>query len=320
MADIPRGADPSHRWYKKDPGPWSVETLSVDWMDAQRQRPVPAKIYYPAGAERSLPVIIFSHGTGGSRAAYAYLGQHWASHGYVSVHVQHLGSDTAVWQGQAEPMKSMRAAATSVENSVQRPRDVSFAIRALDEMARGDSVLSGRLDRERIGAAGHSFGAYTTLAVAGQVFVGPDGEEFHLAEPRVKAGVAMSPSAPRRRDRLEAIYGSIHIPLLHMTGTRDESPLGLTAAADRRLAFDHIRGADQCLVIFRDADHMVFSDHRRRLAAGAKDPQFHELIRMTTTAFWDAYLKEDSAARAALAAGLIAAIVADEGRVECKPV
>ena len=35
-----------------------------------------------------------SHGLGGSHEGYAYLGRHLASHGYVVVHVTHLGSDT----------------------------------------------------------------------------------------------------------------------------------------------------------------------------------------------------------------------------------
>ena len=56
-----------------------------------------------------------------------------------------------------------------------------------------------------------------------------------------------------------------------MTGTRDESPFGTTHIADRRLPFDHIAGVDQYLIIFRDADHMVYAGHK--LALGERqDP------------------------------------------------
>ena len=94
--------------------------------------------------------------------------------------------------------------------------------------------MAGRLDLGRIGVAGHSFGAHTALAVAGMLLVGPDGRELSLADSRVKAAIIMSPPAPRRPGLAGAIYAPIHIPCLHLTGTRDESPLGLTAVADLR--------------------------------------------------------------------------------------
>jgi predicted dienelactone hydrolase len=51
----------------------------------------------PATGPGPFPVIVFSHGLGGSREGYKYLGRHWASYGYVAVHVEHLGSDTAAF-------------------------------------------------------------------------------------------------------------------------------------------------------------------------------------------------------------------------------
>ena len=80
------------------PGPHEVAVLLAAWQDSRRQRQVPVKIYYPADGAGPFPVIIFSHGLGGSREGYQYLGRHWASHGYVSVHLQHIGSDQAVWE------------------------------------------------------------------------------------------------------------------------------------------------------------------------------------------------------------------------------
>ena len=54
---------------------------------------MPVKIYYPVDLSEPAPAVIVSHGLGGSREGYAYLGRHLASHGYVVVHVTHLGSD-----------------------------------------------------------------------------------------------------------------------------------------------------------------------------------------------------------------------------------
>ena len=224
------------------PGPELIDIAYYDWTDRRRDRAVPAKIYFPRSGAGPFPLIIFSHGTGGSRAGYAFLGEHWASHGYASLHVQHLGSDQAVWQRQPDPMKRMKAAAENPENATNRPGDVSFAIDQMELLQAGDSPLAGRLDLTRVGLAGHSFGAHTALAVAGQLLLGPDGQELSLGDSRVKAAIAMSPQAPRRIELAERLYQPIKIPCFHMTGVHDESPLGLTSVADRRVAFDHIRG------------------------------------------------------------------------------
>jgi predicted dienelactone hydrolase len=119
--------------YKKAPGPQKVEVLRLEWQDASRKRAVPVKIYYPAQATGACPVIIFSHGLGGTRETYEYLGRHWASHGYVPAHLQHAGSDDAVWRGATRPMETMRGALTDWKNAVNRPLDARFAI---DELTR----------------------------------------------------------------------------------------------------------------------------------------------------------------------------------------
>ena len=65
------------------------------WNDASRQRDIPVRLYWPAGASPNARValVVFSHGLGGSRNGYSYLGKHWAGLGFASLHVQHAGSD-----------------------------------------------------------------------------------------------------------------------------------------------------------------------------------------------------------------------------------
>src|SRR5689334_10887401 len=65
--------------------------------DEKRKRELPVLVYLPA-AKSPAPVVLFSHGLGGSRAGPAYLGKHWASRGYVAVFLQHPGSDESVWK------------------------------------------------------------------------------------------------------------------------------------------------------------------------------------------------------------------------------
>jgi hypothetical protein len=137
------------------------------------------------------------------------------------------------------------------------------------------------------------------------------------ADPRIQAAIEMSAPAPRGMENLDAVYRQIRIPMLHMTGTRDDSPIGDTKAAQRRIPFDHIQGADQYLVTFQGGDHMVFSGHLAEVNR-AKDPLFHNLILQGTTAFWDACLKADPKARAWLANGGYAAVLGKDGVLEEK--
>jgi predicted dienelactone hydrolase len=306
--------------YKKDPGPFAVAVERYDWVDASRNRPVPVKIYFPekgAGPfPGPFPVIVFSHGLGGSREGYEYVGRHWASHGYVVALPQHLGSDDAVWRGKEHPGPELRRAAMNLENAMARPLDVRFVLDRLTAMNKEKGPFEGRLDLERIGMSGHSFGGWTTLAVAGQVFPGRLGSAG-LADPRVKAAISMSAPVARFGSS-DTSYGAIRIPILHMTGTLDDSPIGDTKAGERRIPFDHIHGADQYLVIFEGGDHMVFSGQRLRGGNGTKDPLFHDLIRESTTAFWDAYLKGDAKAKSWLAEGGFREVMGKDGTLEVK--
>ena len=296
--------------YKKDAGPHAVQAHLFEWTDAGRNRLIPVKVYLPEG-QGPFPVIVFSHGLGGSRDGYEYLGRHWASHGYASVHPQHLGSDNGIFQGASGDLRD----AMGLASAVARPLDVRF-VRDRLETANGEpGPLQGKLDLRRAGMAGHSFGAWTTLAVAGQSV---PGEGTRLGDSRFRAAVTLSPSlmAISAKNPGE-VYGTIRIPMLHMTGTLDDSPIGpFPKAIDRRIPFDHIRGADQYLVTFDGGDHIIFAGYLAE--PGSKEALFLDLIREGTTAFWDAYLKEDAAAKRWLAEGGFAAALGTAGRWEAK--
>ncbi len=312
-------ADTAHLEYKKSAGPYSVEVVRYDWIDQKRDRKVPVKIYYPKSGDGPFPVIVFSHGLGGSREGYEYLGRYWASHGYVSAHVQHLGSDDEVWKGKpiSEIGEDMRKAAANLMNASNRPPDVSFAIDQLEKMNREDSPLKGRLALDKIGVAGHSFGAFTTLAIAGESFVTPGGRRVSMPDPRVKAVIAMSAPVTMGERDFDSAFAKIRIPCLHMTGTRDSSPIGETRAEDRRVPFDHMNSADQFLITFKDGDHMIFSG-RGRMRGSEKDEFFQSYIKVSSIAFWDAYLQNDAAAKKWLADGGFAKVLGDAGKFEIK--
>lgn len=300
----------------------AVATASFEWRDAKRDRVVPVKIYFPKDTAGPLPIVLFSHGLGGSRDGYEYLGRHWAGCGYVSVHLQHAGSDSAVWknQPQAERGSALQKAGGALASSVNRPLDVSFVIDELEPLNGSDSfVLHGRLDLKHIGISGHSFGGWTTLAVAGQTFITPL-QKSNLGDPRVIAGIQMSAPVNRNRSTLDESYGTITIPLMHLTGTKDFVALFPdTKAEDRRLPFDHMPHSETCFVNFKDGDHMVFAGAPRLSESErAKDATFQKLICAGTTAFWDAYLRDSAAAKSWLLDGGYAKLLGDNATFEHK--
>jgi hypothetical protein len=73
--------------------PSSSRTATLTLHDSDRNREIPLKIYYPDHISSSLPLIVFSHGYGGSREGYEYLGRGWADAGYIVIFPTHIGSD-----------------------------------------------------------------------------------------------------------------------------------------------------------------------------------------------------------------------------------
>ncbi|HVT61622.1 MAG TPA: hypothetical protein VHR45_24890 [Thermoanaerobaculia bacterium] len=299
------------------PGPYAVEAVEVNWIDADRRREVPAKIYYPKRSGGPFPAIVFSHGLGGSRNDFEYLGRYWASHGYVSVHVQHAGTDSRVLSA-PNPRETLLKAVKDPQLAIARLLDVTYAFDHLEALQSEPGPLKGRINLKALAVAGHSFGAWTALSTAGLASLGKNGEEPSLPDPRVRAVLLLSPPVPASKDRLALRYEGIHVPCFHMTGTLDDSPLGDVKAAERRIAFDHIASADQFLVTFSGGDHMAFSGRKPGSFGGENDALLQDYVKTSSTAFWDAYLRGETAAKAWLAGGALAAALGKDAKVEIR--
>jgi predicted dienelactone hydrolase len=270
----------------------AVTSITLEVEDTTRDRTLPLRVYLPVSAAPA-PVVLFSHGLGGSRDNNPYLGNHWAKRGYLVVFVQHPGSDETVWKTQPalNRMEAMKKAA-SLENVIARGKDIPVVIEALTAWNRQQPhPLHKRMNLDKIGMSGHSFGANTTQSVAGQVF---PGSRISFAEPRIDAGVMMSPGPPRLGDPATAFAG-IRIPCLLLTGTRDDSPIGNQTPEDRLKVFPHLKEAPAWQVVFDGATHMDFGQRSLR-GAEIKDTRYHTAILALTTAFWDSTLKGDAAA------------------------
>lgn len=302
--------------------PLQVKVIDELWHDTGRNRDVPVRIYEPVLPNpEPMPVVIFSHGLGGTREGYAYLGQYWASHGYLCVHPQHAGSDgPAILAGGLQIKQTMQKAVLDPQNLINRPKDVSFVIDRLEEENGAKGAFAGKLDLGRIGVAGHSFGAYTTLAIAGQQFTSPGGREFNFVDKRVKTAIAMSEQPPRALNADKSMT-QIRIPILHMTGTEDLSPFGDLKASDRRKPYDLTpANADQYLILFDGARHLTFAGVGVLLKeqSGQQTDDVHQAIESATTRFWDAYLRNDPAAQKELREGGLKKLVRPADQVESK--
>jgi len=165
-----KGAESSA--YKAVAGPFDTDAAAdVVLHDSQRNKDLHVKVTFPK-ADGKFPVIVFSHGFGGSKDTYASLTAYWAARGYVVIQPTHddsiaqrkaNGEINGVMQG----FSTLREDISDPAAWRNRTRDVSFVIDSLDEIERRVPGTAGKLDRSHIGAGGHSFGALTTELLGG---------------------------------------------------------------------------------------------------------------------------------------------------------
>jgi dienelactone hydrolase len=274
------------------------------WVDHERNnRSVAYKIYHPTQdsmtSAQKFPVIIWSHGLGGTRDGAGFIARYLARFGYIIVHVQHHGTDSVLWEGKAgHPWDNIRNAKIPRKAALQRYQDIPFALKCLEEGRDLSPQLQDEMDLQIIGMSGHSFGAGTTQIMAGQT-LGRGRRLYQFKESRFKAGIVYSPIPSFNRDDTGAeIYGGIDIPLFHMTGTDDFSPVDETGYEKRLEVYEHAHKADQHAFILEDGDHMIYSGSRGQLGETDNRERYEQLIMLSSLAFWDSYLRNDARAYA----------------------
>jgi predicted dienelactone hydrolase len=132
-------------------------------------------------AEGTFPIVLVSHGSGGSPLAYRTLAGRLARHGYVVALPEHPGNN-----------RDDNSLDGADENLAGRPRHLSLA---LDDLA-SDRRFAGRLEEDRVAIVGHSMGGYTALAAAGGHPRSQHGPIGVSSDPRVRALVLMAPATP----------------------------------------------------------------------------------------------------------------------------
>jgi predicted dienelactone hydrolase len=144
-------------WYPADAGTGKPETIFGGPPDQEIFAPVTVE----SGAEISktkqkYPLVVLSHGTGGSAVQMMWLGHYLAARGYIVAAVNHHGNTAAERQYVAQGFLLYW----------ERARDLSAV---LDKLL-ADPLFGPRIDRKRVGAAGFSLGGYTVITIAGGRF------------------------------------------------------------------------------------------------------------------------------------------------------
>jgi dienelactone hydrolase len=224
---IPGGVTPEiDELIKKTYKMSAAEIDKIYWNEAYRNA---------AARKGRFPLVIFSHGNGGSRNQNTFWCDYLASHGYIIVSADHTGN--ARWTI-VNGKPALFQASERNNSAKDRPRDVSFL---LDQMIRwdkgADKRFAGRIDTDHAAVTGMSFGSYTAHWAADQ-----DG--------RFKAVIAMSGAPPS--------HTNLTVPSLRMLGTEDRT-LGVGGnAAIRDNHAKHI--GPSFLLELKNGGHYSFTD------------------------------------------------------------
>lgn len=275
-------------------------------------------VYIPSGLNEPTPVIIISHGFGDVKESFTFLAEHLASHGFVAIVPDHVGSDL---QYREEYLQGRLNTLLSPMEFINRPQEISFLIDYLEDLVEDSPEWASILDLENIGVAGDSLGSSTALAIAGAEinyarlydacnpadillnfaiylecraqYLPP--QNYDLKDPRVKAIVAGHPLGG-------ALYGpegisQIDVPLLMVSGSEDiVSP----SVPEQFHPFIWLQTEAKYLALLNVGTH--FSSKPGRDAAG-----FFKLIagehrdvgsayyKALSVAFWNVYLRRDDA-------------------------
>jgi len=154
---------------------------SLELPDPGDNKTVTVQITCPGQPGRPRPLLILSHGSGGSGVLYPTLVGPLAQAGYVVACPEHPGNH-----------RKDNSLVGTHQNLVNRPRH----LRLVADAILGDARFSSLIAPDRIILIGHSMGACTALSLAGGQPWDKQGQPVEVeADPRVAALVLLAPAA-----------------------------------------------------------------------------------------------------------------------------
>jgi predicted dienelactone hydrolase len=172
----------------------------------------------------------------------------------------------------------------------------------LDSIQPIETILgpTRRVDATRVGIGGHSLGAQTAQLIGGvrpgraTSYAGQD-----LRDNRADAILVLSGQGAGREFDEQSWAGAV-LPTLVITGTNDESASTGQDSNWRREPFDRAPPGGKHLLFIKDAYHGFGGISGARLPgpnAGPSNEAHVRIVQTATLRFWDAYLKNQPAAR-----------------------
>lgn len=286
-------------WYPTDdperPFEYHFDKNAVKTQVAENGKVAPGKF----------PLVIHSHGATGSGLNSFFITETMARHGFIVVAIDHtddmyLARIPPNWKPAQERGQAIKAlsyamkvrnkwlgddAVASRQVIAYRPAQVKAAIDLMLGASRdAGSPFAGRVDEAKIGVMGHSFGAWTAMAVAGGV--------RQFADPRVRAAITFSNAVNATVFSPDEV-ANIKVPFMIMFGSTEvEQGRG----DDRTFFYDRLPGP-KYMVEIQDAIHTTFSgglkeDHPD--VAGYLGEANRAAITRYAIAFMGFYLKGDA--------------------------
>ena len=274
------------------PLPEPGQQLDALLRDPKTSRPIGLRVRRPTLPDpmRPAPLILHSPGLGSGLANGAPWCEAWQNAGFWVLTLSHPVTNEDLWDASRGPFKERMNAALAAGQYPARVQDVRFILdRVLNEGA-----LAPLIDARRIGLSGHSYGALTAQALAGQQ--GPAQQE-----PRLRAFVALSPSAMSRASAQR--MAAVKTPFLCVIGAQDGYVSFMEGAerirlgvpvAQRHWVHEALPPAHRALSVIEQADHMslageVIDARRFSRDVPARSPEetraWQEIARVSTD-FW----------------------------------
>jgi len=292
-------------WYRSERAEQATESVPQVEL-GNSPATVSVRVTYPkpdhlADPPRPRPVIVFSHGLGRSQHHYRVLTSYWAEHGYVCIQPTHGDSISRLSRQELRQFNSLAdyyRSGVARQYQLVRASDIRQILDRLDEIENQNPDLQGRLDSERIGVAGHALGAHTTGLVGGMTLrndAQTNGRRISKADTRPRALVMISPHGMGGQiDELS--WDEMTRPTLLVTGGNDVGAEG--NAYPWRLDPFNLMKCPRYLLFIEEANHSFGGiEGGRRARTLSRNATHVDYVKRVSLAFWDAYLRDDQAAR-----------------------